>query len=246
MFFASCSLGDQGINDDASSPTLGSFEQSLTKFHTISVDGPDVSGFLKKNFEHHAYPFAANSGSTVKLSAVKQGASNLAPVVYLLDPQEQVVDFASSSLTVSINKTGKHWLVVGAESSVGTGGYSAGVECVGGSCGGSSSPGGAVTACKNRFSSSADESAEMFAFSAFWSGKSDSGTSRAASISSCVRRRMKTGLPRNMTVICVPGSTPLMSTRLDDKARTSADGFIWATKGQTAAPAVTAPAPAVA
>jgi hypothetical protein len=40
------------------------------------------------------------------------------------------------------------------------------------------------------------------------------GTSRAAAISSSVRWRMKTGLPRNRTVSCVPTATPETSTRI--------------------------------
>ncbi|MFO0514433.1 MAG: hypothetical protein ACK5YF_05685 [Rhodobacterales bacterium] len=57
---------------------------------------------------------------------------------------------------------------------------------------------------------------------------------------------MNTGLPRHFTVNCVPTSTALTSTKIDDNPRTSAEGFIWLISGQTAAPAATAPAPAVA
>jgi hypothetical protein len=57
---------------------------------------------------------------------------------------------------------------------------------------------------------------------------------------------MKTGLPSHFTVSWVPGSTPETSTMIDASACTSAEGFIWLTSGQTAAPVATAPAPAVA
>ena len=40
----------------------------------------------------------------------------------------------------------------------------------------------------------------------------------AASISPSERRRMKTGLPRKLTLICDPGDTPATSTRIVDSA----------------------------
>ena len=71
-------------------------------------------------------------------------------------------------------------------------------------------------------------------------------TALAASISSPVRRRMKTGLPRHLTVIWLPASSALMSTRMVASASTSALGFIWSISGQTAAAPPTAPVAAVA
>ena len=71
-------------------------------------------------------------------------------------------------------------------------------------------------------------------------------TALAESISTCVRRLIKTGFPNHFTVNCDPGSTPATSTSIDAKAFTSADGFIWFTRGHTAPPTVSAPAVAVA
>ena len=53
----------------------------------------------------------------------------------------------------------------------------------------------------------AGASAGRLALRASWSGRSASGVSRAAAISSGVRRRMKTGLPRNLMVSWLPTST---------------------------------------
>jgi hypothetical protein len=49
---------------------------------------------------------------------------------------------------------------------------------------------------------------------------------------------MKTGLPRNLTEIWVPDLDADTSTRIEDSACTSAEGFIWLISGQTAAPVV--------
>jgi len=72
------------------------------------------------------------------------------------------------------------------------------------------------------------------------------GRSRAAVISSGVRRRTNTGLPNHFTVSCVPGSTEDTSTKMEDSARTSAEGLIWLISGHTAPPTTAAPIPKVA
>src|SRR5581483_2343156 len=54
----------------------------------------------------------------------------------------------------------------------------------------------------------------------------------AAAISSGVRWRMKTGLPRHLTVIAWPTWTPEISTSIEDKASTSPDGFMLLMNGQ--------------
>ena len=77
------------------------------------------------------------------------------------------------------------------------------------------SPSGVV---RLRFSSCASDPAAMFGLRLSVSTRSFMSTARAASISSCVRRRMKTGLPRNRTVNCVPSCTPETSTRIVDAA----------------------------
>src|SRR6185369_7569852 len=54
----------------------------------------------------------------------------------------------------------------------------------------------------------------------------------AAAISSGVRCRTKTGLPRHLTVIDCPTSTAAMSISIEDRASTSFDGFMLSMNGQ--------------
>ncbi len=65
----------------------------------------------------------------------------------------------------------------------------------------------------------------------------------ASAISLGVRWRTKTGLPRHLIDAVEPSSTLDRSYSTEARARVSADGFIWSTKGHTVA---TAPTPTVA
>ena len=75
---------------------------------------------------------------------------------------------------------------------------------------------------------------------------SEIGTPLAASISSGVRLRMNTGLPRHLTVSDMPGSSAETSTSIVASASVEASGRIWSMNGQAKAAAPTTPAMPVA
>jgi hypothetical protein len=72
--------------------------------------------------------------------------------------------------------------------------------------------------------STASASSARLALRAKGSGRSATSSAEAATTSAGVLLRMKTGLLCHITVSCVPGSTPEMSTWIDSSASTSADG----------------------
>src|SRR5690349_2672242 len=78
------------------------------------------------------------------------------------------------------------------------------------------------------------------------SGSSDIGTASAALMSSGVRWRMKTGLPRHFTVMAWPTWIGWTFTSIDDSARVSAAGLRLLMKGQATAARPTAPRAPVA
>ena len=67
------------------------------------------------------------------------------------------------------------------------------------------------------------------------------GTEVAAAISSSVRLRMNTGLPRHLTIMQLPGCRLPMSTSSEASARTSAAGFMAAKNLTTSRRAAEAP-----
>ena len=97
-----------------------------------------------------------------------------------------------------------------------------------------------------RSTSVAGASDAMLALRATGSFSSDIGTALAASISSGVRLRMNTGLPRHLAVSDMPGCSEETSTSTEASASVEASGRIWSMNGQarpaTAPPAATAAA----
>ena len=73
------------------------------------------------------------------------------------------------------------------------------------------------------------------------SGRSSGLTALASAISLVVRRRMKTGEPRHLTVIAWPSSIGLRSTSVVEAASVSFAGFRLSSMGHTEAPVANAP-----
>jgi hypothetical protein len=68
----------------------------------------------------------------------------------------------------------------------------------------------------------------------------------ASAISTGVNRRTNTGCLRNTALMACPGWIALMSISVELSARTSAEGFIWLTRGTRTLAAPTPAAPVAA